>query len=166
MDSLCLPASLTVLSASALHGIKGLTSLAFEPRSNFREIKERAVSCCSSLNSICLPASVEVLGERCFESSDQLLSLTFESGSKLRDMKNAVFLHCPLLKSIFLPALLSLADGSPVIGSSIEDIQVDQSNPYFYVCGAFLISFEMKLISYFGLGGDLLISPVYVAICG
>jgi hypothetical protein len=156
---------MTVLCTFSLYELKSLTSLAFEPDSKLREISERAVSGCSSLKSICLPASVEVLGVYCFSDLAQLSLVTFESGSKLREMKEGVFANCPLLKSIFLPASVPITSGSPFIGSSIDEIHVDDANPYCFVSGEFLITYhEMKLIRYFGMSANVTIPQEYEAI--
>jgi hypothetical protein len=102
LESICLPASLTVLP-DALSRMPFLKSLTFEPGSTLREIEGEALECCSSLESICVPASVEVLCHHCFSQIDGLSSVTFEPGSKLREIQDCVFSVCPSLKTLFLP---------------------------------------------------------------
>jgi hypothetical protein len=83
LTSLCISASLTVLSYLSLDGLESLTVLTFERNSKLPKIGQQAVGGCSSLKSICLPASVEVLGLYCFCSLIELSLFTFEPGSKL-----------------------------------------------------------------------------------
>jgi hypothetical protein len=62
-----------------------------------------------------------------------------------------VFLGCSSLKSIVLPAAVSEIDATAFIGSSIEDIHVDDENPNYCASGRFLIEVKgMILIRYFG----------------
>jgi hypothetical protein len=61
-----------------------------------------------------------------------------------------------------LPASLCVTDGSPFRGSSIEEIHVDEANPYCFVSGAFLVPHnEMKLLRYFGLSEHVMIPRDY-----
>jgi hypothetical protein len=69
LESLSLPASLTVLSEHALGAMPLLKSLTFESGSNLREIQNCAFSRCESLKSIFLPASLSTLSADTFLSS-------------------------------------------------------------------------------------------------
>jgi hypothetical protein len=80
-------------------------------------------------------------------------------------MKDRVFSGCTSLKSICVPASLSFTDGSPFVCSSIEEIQVDQDNPYCSVSGGFLTSLkEMRLIGHFGVVEHVVIPEHYEVI--
>jgi hypothetical protein len=159
IESLYIPASLTVLSRSALCDMDSLKSLTFEPGSRLRAISSGAFANCSSLESICLPASVEDLDNGSLADLSKLSTLTFESGSRLRIIWGQVFCRSPSLKSIFLPASVSRLNGFSFIKSSLEEIIVDEANPHYYVSGPFLIAFDgMKLIHYFGTAVNIVIN--------
>jgi hypothetical protein len=69
LESLCLPASLIVLSEHSLRGMRLLKSLTFESESKLREIQNWALCGCESLRSIFLPASLAVIGPYAFFES-------------------------------------------------------------------------------------------------
>jgi hypothetical protein len=69
LESLCIPASLTVLSDSALSDMILLKSLTFESGSKLREIHNSVAWGCTSLKLISLPASLSVIDASAFIGS-------------------------------------------------------------------------------------------------
>jgi hypothetical protein len=62
-----------------------------------------------------------------------------------------MFYGCRQLKEITLPSSLCEIDCRAFIGSSIANIRIDESNPFYFMSGDFLIESEgMTLFHYFG----------------
>jgi hypothetical protein len=76
LTSLCLRASLTVLSAESLCGITSLTSLTFAAGSRLSEIQSSAFAHCDSLTSLFLPASLSLIDGSSFLDSNPFYFVT------------------------------------------------------------------------------------------
>jgi hypothetical protein len=113
------------------------------------------------LKSICIPASVELLrpGEDFRLGSFSLESITFAPGSRLHTIDEYTFQQMPLLKSICLPASVEHVSGSAFDCSRLENLEVEQGNPFFCVRNSFLISLKSPrtTVFYFGKESELTI---------
>jgi hypothetical protein len=102
------------------------------------------------LESLCVRASVEVLSDACFCDIRKLSSLTFETGSKLRAIPRDAFRNSPSLKSLVRPASVEELHPFSFISSSIEEIGVDEGNPYYFAPAKRLVTYEgMVVVRYF-----------------
>jgi hypothetical protein len=83
----------------------------------------------------------------------------------LRKVEYSLFAGCISLKSIFLPSSLRITSGSLFTCSSIEEIHIDEANPYCFISRGFLTPRgEMRLIGHIGLSDSLVIPQQYDAI--
>jgi hypothetical protein len=108
--SICLPASLQVVSASSLTGIlkirieDGHRHLALS-NSFLTDLKGvTALRYCGGDRSIVIPQNIDILGEHCFDAYPPPSRLTFESGSKLTQIETKAFRGCNGLKSLCIPS--------------------------------------------------------------
>jgi hypothetical protein len=118
--SICIPASVEVLSEESFMACIELSVVLFESDSHLRRIEDRAFSDCSSVKSMFIPCSVEFIGNRCFDGCRSMESLTFEFRSKLIQMGESPFCRCKDLKSI----LVQKVDGNSVRIPSDDRVQI------------------------------------------
>ena len=107
------------------------------------EIGDAAFAGCSSIKNINLPDSITKIGMGAFAVCTNLEQITLSKN--LEFIGTLAFLYCTALTEIHLPA--SLADigeyensGFLTYCTSLEQITIDESNPYFYVEDNCLIS--------------------------
>jgi hypothetical protein len=79
--SLCIPASVEILSQKCFFHCSSLLLLTFESGSKLVRIDAEAFFGCSSLEHISLPAPVRSLGLKCFFGCSDLSSFVLDSGS-------------------------------------------------------------------------------------
>jgi hypothetical protein len=110
LRSICIPASVEVLSKECLATCIRLLVISFESDSHLKRIDHRAFEDCKSLKSIFIPRSVESIGHWCFARCDSLDEVTFECGSKLIRIGEFPFADCKSLKCIHIQTV----DGNSV----------------------------------------------------
>ena len=86
---------------------------------------------CSSIESVTIPASTELINKGAFQTCTGLKSLTFEEGVKVID--EYAFQTCSSLTSVLIPAsVASLSTNSFDDCTELHDLQISESNPYYY----------------------------------
>lgn len=128
-------------------------------------IGEKAFTGCASLQSIVIPDSVLEIGESAFFGCDSLksvklsLSLTsiprlafgdtpisyIELHEGITSIERGAFKDCVHLTKIFIPSSVEFIDSTTFMGTdSLESIEVDSKNPYYYSHGNCLIQTDTR----------------------
>jgi hypothetical protein len=103
-------------------------------------------------SSVELFREITILCHFAFSGGSRLREVSFESGSRLRRIDPFAFSDCALLQSFFIPSFVDTIDGSAFAYSGIRQIIVAADNPYFKICGPFLLNHNgTSLVRYFGL---------------
>jgi hypothetical protein len=110
LKSICIAASVEVISESSFYGCSSLSQITFESDSRLAEIGRDAFSNCSSLVSICIPAGVERILTQTFTKCRSLKSVSFERGSKMSQIDFSSFEECPSIRAFCVPAQLEVMD--------------------------------------------------------
>jgi hypothetical protein len=98
LTSICIPASVQVLSRDCFRGCGCLRHFAIAPGSVLSRIEDWAFSW-SSIESIVVPSTVEFVKNSCFAWCKSLSAVLFESGCLLRSLRKCAFLKCSTLQS-------------------------------------------------------------------
>jgi hypothetical protein len=110
LKSICIPASVEVISGHSFNRCSSLSELTFESGSRLIEIGAQAFCDCFSLVSICIPANVERLLKHSFARCSSLTSMSFERGSKLSRIGPFAFFGCSSIRSFCIPAQLEVME--------------------------------------------------------
>jgi hypothetical protein len=108
LKSICIPASIEILSDNCFTGCSSLSQIVFEPGSQVTHLGPGIFAGCSSLASICIPANVESIGEGCFRCCRLLVEVSFEPGSKLTQIDREAFADCTSLPLFVIPSQLEI----------------------------------------------------------
>jgi hypothetical protein len=159
LESICIPASVEVISHSCFADCANLLLLTFEAASTLSILGGFAFSGCKSLQSICLPASLTTISEDCFQYCANLSQMTFEEGSRLSTLGEFVFWDCQNLKSICLPPLLQNGLGLALVRSSLRDISIHPDGRFVKRDNDFLADYSgISLLRYLGAADEVCIS--------
>jgi hypothetical protein len=102
LRSICIPASVAVLSEGCFLACINLSVVSFESDSHLARIEDRVFEDCISVKSIFIPRSVESIGCLSFAHCHSLEDVTFECGSKLVRIGQLTFDGCDGLKCIHI----------------------------------------------------------------
>jgi hypothetical protein len=105
LTSICIPASVEVLSAAAFADCESLSGIAFERGSKLRELGD-SLFCECPLEAISIPPSVESIGDCCFLYCGALSTLVIEPGSKLSRIGDGFLGVCMSLSLVCIPSCL------------------------------------------------------------
>jgi hypothetical protein len=104
VQSICIPASVEIISQYCFRWCEYLSELVFESGCRLSTLGESAFEECRSLQSIRVPAPVETISKYCFRWCEQLSELVFESGCRLSALDECAFEICRSLQSIGVPS--------------------------------------------------------------
>jgi hypothetical protein len=104
LQSVIIPASVTVLGSESFRGCRLLHSVEFVSDSQLTEIGCSAFWECLMLQSIGIPSSVETIGESCFRGCSRLATVTLLPNSKLVRIERFPFYGCFQLASFAVPS--------------------------------------------------------------
>jgi hypothetical protein len=130
LESLCLPASLTVLSEDALFEMPFLKSLTFESGSRLREIQNSAFGHCQSLKSLFLPSSVTVLTGSAFLWSS-ITEIVIDAANPHYFISRRF-----LIKFDGMTLIRSFGNGGDLSIDCLSDLDLIQIGPDAFSCSA------------------------------
>jgi hypothetical protein len=104
LQSVIIPASVTVLGSESFRDCRLLHSVEFVSNSQLTEIGCSAFWECRILQSIGIPSSVETIGESCFRGCSRLATVTLLPDSKLARIERFTFYGCFELASFVVPS--------------------------------------------------------------
>lgn len=103
ITAVTIPASVTVIGASAFSNCRDLTTVTFAAGSTLATIGDDAFNSCGILSAIEIPATVISIGEGAFNACFALATVTFAADSQLTSIGNNVFNNCKFT-TITIPA--------------------------------------------------------------
>jgi hypothetical protein len=109
---ICIPSSITTISADCFRTSSALLHLAFERDSQLSSLGDAAFANCTSLQSICIPSSTNSISRFSFYACEKLASLMFERGSQMSILGAAACSNCSSLQSICLPSSIETISSS------------------------------------------------------
>jgi hypothetical protein len=108
LKSICIPASIEIISEHCFSECRSLSKVVFESGSRLRQMGPGLFTSCPALTSICVPARVECIPETCFAFCTALIEVSFESGSQLTRIDRGAFMCCHSLRSLVVPTQLEI----------------------------------------------------------
>jgi hypothetical protein len=150
LESVCIPASVEVISRQAFFTCIALSTVAFERDSRCSILGESAFHSCSSLASILLPSSVAIISKWCFAECPTLSNVEFDPGSRLVTIEEWAFLDCSSLSSLCLPMNVSRVAGLRT-GYFPVSITIDARNENLRIMDSFLVDRDgLRVFACFG----------------
>lgn len=136
VHSLCLPASILIISEGVFNGNSDIEIITFERDSQLKEITSFAFAE-SSLVSIDIPDSVTVIGEYCFCGCRSLSSVNFGKMSNLRKISSHAFSDSSLC-TIRIPASTMTVVPDAFSGCNVTSFSVAEESSYLSTDGVVL----------------------------
>ena len=122
--------SVNTIESRAFSGCFMLESLVIPSYVN--RIEDRAFSGCRSLVSVSLGSGINYLGTNAFSGCDKLILVSVNNDYSLEKLSNSlVFPSSQVTKVILGDEVTSIGDNIFNSLSSLEDVVVDEENPYF-----------------------------------
>ncbi|MBR3681552.1 MAG: leucine-rich repeat protein [Clostridia bacterium] len=133
-----------------------LSELVICEGSQLSVIGEGAFLGCTSLSSFEITPSVTSIRDNAFYGCTGLKAVTFAGGSKPLEFGANVFYGCTALTTVEIPANVSKIPGIFGGCSSLTEVRVDESNPYFKSIDGVVFSADESEIVYYpqGRGGE------------
>ena len=126
--------------------------VAYEIPNTVTTINQNCFESCSSLMAVNIPASVTEMGYGVFQQCDNLITVTISDGVTV--IGEDAFRSCKRLAHIHIPASvkqIGREDRSPenafFWSDALEEITVDENNPYFMSDGGILYSKDKSIIA-------------------
>jgi hypothetical protein len=116
LKSICLPASLEQIDASAL-AATGISTVTVENGNSHFQVSDNfllsfdgvtVIRYFGSEPAVSLNCNIEIIGSGCFLACISVSSLTFESGSRLTRIESRAFSYCLELEAIVVPASVTV----------------------------------------------------------
>lgn len=115
-----------------------------------KRIGNNAFSMCANLRSISLPNQLSSIGDLAFELCAQLYSISIPDS--VVSIGNAAFIGCMSLQEMKLPSSLTSFGSACLAVTSISEISIDESNPFYKVSNNVLYSHDGKVLLFYPQG--------------
>lgn len=147
LKEIIIPDSVTKIGADAFSGCTGLTEMIIPD--SVTTIEEDLFMNCKNLKSVVFSKNIKELKGRIFYWCDSLENVVIPEG--VTTVQLAMFSHCPSMKSLYLPKSVKsvITDVGMIIFAicdGMENITVDQDNPYYTSKDGVLFTKDMKTL--------------------
>ena len=135
LTSVVIGDSVTTIGVGAFSDCKSLTSIVIPD--SVTSISNAVFQGCSSLTSVAIPDSITSISALMFSSCTSLTSVVIPDS--VTSIGGNAFIGCENLTNVVIPDSVTSIGSSAFAYCPSLTIQVDESNPYFYVEGGCLI---------------------------